>query len=321
MSKLDRADIQAQTDTLFGDNTSGDITESDFRTQFDDLSDSSVSLIDDYYPRVVGTPTGTVDAIVVSTDYPDAYDANIPIWFKATGNNTGAVTLKVNSLAALTLYAVNQTAITVADTLVSGRWYCAVWDTDADGSGTDGMVVIQSSGVIGSGFSGATGAFDTITDQAGTGSPDFSQGINITKALDTVTFTSSDAITAGNTSTTGNGYYVDCGSFVIVHGEINNINTSGMTGANNFWIQGFPFSAKVSTGISAFTGTVRLNTWQFGTSGSVGNTQTDPVLVIRDGESSARVQVSTDNTTVSSLNINDIVSTTSDIVFDITYFK
>ena len=147
------------------------------------------------------------------------------------------------------------------------------------------------------------------------------ESLTLTKALDTVTFTVADAVTGGNTGTTGNGYYVDMGSFVIVHGEINNINTTGMTGANNFWIQGFPFATATGTGISAFTGTVRLNTWQFGTSGSVGNTQTDPVLVIRDGESSARVQVSTDNTTVSSLNINDIVSTTSDIVFDIVYFK
>ena len=207
MSKLDRADIQAQTDTLFADNVNGDITESDFRTQFDNLSDSSVSLIDDYYPRVVGTPTGTANAITVSTDYPDAYDANVPIWFKATANNSGAVTFKVNSLSALTLYAVNQTAITVADTLVSGRWYCVIWDTDANGSGADGFVVIQSSGVIGSGFSGATGQFDTITDQAGTGAPNFSKGAKITAtdSYDLRTadrtdglFISNENITAGN---------------------------------------------------------------------------------------------------------------------------
>ena len=35
--------------------------------------------------------------------------------------------------------------------------------------------------------------------------------LNLTKALDTVTFTAADAVTGGNTGTTGNGYYVTWG--------------------------------------------------------------------------------------------------------------
>jgi hypothetical protein len=63
----------------------------------------------------------------------------------------------------------------------------------------------------------------------------------------------SDATSGGNTASgTFNGYYIRIGDMVYVSCDLTNIDTTGMTGGNNFYIQGLPFSGAVSQ-----TGTIR----------------------------------------------------------------
>jgi hypothetical protein len=63
----------------------------------------------------------------------------------------------------------------------------------------------------------------------------------------------SDTTSGGNTASgTFNGYYIRIGDMVYVSCDLTNIDTTGMTGGNNFYIQGLPFSGAVSQ-----TGTIR----------------------------------------------------------------
>tara|TARA_R100001463_G_scaffold54589_1_gene105655 strand:- start:1396 stop:2220 length:825 start_codon:yes stop_codon:yes gene_type:complete len=54
--------------------------------------------------------------------------------------------------------------------------------------------------------------------------------------------TASDAESGGNTTTTGHGRYTKIGRMVFVNADLVNINTSGMTSSNSFFIQGLPFA-------------------------------------------------------------------------------
>lgn len=67
----------------------------------------------------------------------------------------------------------------------------------------------------------------------------------------------SDASSGGNTASGAfYGYYVRIGDMVYVSCDLTNINTTGMTGGNNFFIQGLPFSGASQTGVVRHTGTV-----------------------------------------------------------------
>jgi hypothetical protein len=63
-----------------------------------------------------------------------------------------------------------------------------------------------------------------------------------------------DAETGGNTGTAGtaNGYYTKVGNVVHVMGVLVNINTSGLTAGNLFYIRGLPFASKDLSGATAY---------------------------------------------------------------------
>jgi hypothetical protein len=63
-----------------------------------------------------------------------------------------------------------------------------------------------------------------------------------------------DAETGGNTGTAGvaNGYYTKVGNVVYVMGVLSNVNTTGLTSGNLFYIQGLPFSSKDLVGATAY---------------------------------------------------------------------
>lgn len=67
------------------------------------------------------------DYVLTITPAPAAYTTSSLILFKATHTNTGAVTLKVNLLAALDLKSVSGTAL-VANDIVTDGWYVAVYN-------------------------------------------------------------------------------------------------------------------------------------------------------------------------------------------------
>jgi len=67
------------------------------------------------------------DYVLTITPAPAAYTTSSLILFKATHTNTGAVTLKVNSLAALDLKSVSGAAL-VANDIVTDGWYVVVYN-------------------------------------------------------------------------------------------------------------------------------------------------------------------------------------------------
>jgi len=121
-----------------------------------------------------------------------------------------------------------------------------------------------------------------------------------------------DDPSGGNgSSTTVTGYYTKIGKLVTARFfGMNNISTSGMTGANIAYFT-LPFAAS-STGRS--TGSVTLEVVNFGT----GRTQVTPTV----SSSKSRVQLTEfgDSTTDQSITVSDFNGTSSDVVtLSITY--
>jgi hypothetical protein len=71
-----------------------------------------------------------------------------------------------------------------------------------------------------------------------------------------------DATTGGNVGTYGsisNCKYIKIGNYVTVHGEIYDINTTGLTGTNNLYIRNLPCLEGGLDIIQDFNGPVRLS--------------------------------------------------------------
>ena len=65
-----------------------------------------------------------------------------------------------------------------------------------------------------------------------------------------------DSFTGGNTTTTGQGFYTKIGRLVVVTCDITNINTTGLTLTNSFYVQGLPFA---NNGAVRSTATLQVN--------------------------------------------------------------
>lgn len=85
----------------------------------------------------------------------------------------------------------------------------------------------------------------------------FPNGIRLSGGSDTLatyeegTFTAtiSDAASAGNTGTTATWCYTKIGDQLYFEGKIENMDTTGMTGANTLFIQGLPFAGSVGEAV------------------------------------------------------------------------
>lgn len=153
MSTLTRATFQSDklgnTDGVhpLADNTNNGITAEDLRGVLQDLSDSATFRKVDAYVRYAVTVSGTNDITVTLTDsYPDSsYSNAIPIRFQAQADSTGDVRFQVNSLGLVNMYKENQTRVGSGD-LVQNSFYECVFNSDADGSGTDGFTLYEGIG-------------------------------------------------------------------------------------------------------------------------------------------------------------------------------
>jgi hypothetical protein len=126
----------------------------------------------------------------------------------------------------------------------------------------------------------------------------------------TWTPTSADAASAGNTGTTGTGWYTKIGRLVHVTGFINNIDTTGMTAGNVFYIQGLPFANNAT--IQA-VGSILIDTID------VAATAVDTLAVIDTSASAVHIRQNTDNAVDVATNVSALTSTASDLVINITY--
>lgn len=122
-----------------------------------------------------------------------------------------------------------------------------------------------------------------------------------------------DAISGGNIGTFGSrrGIYTKIGNIVVVHCTIININTSGLTSSNNFYIQGLPYTPTSYTGPNMlFVGSCAVSNASF--SGSL-------VARATDNEAAVSVNKSTSGSGISQILVSDISSGVSDIYFSLIY--
>lgn len=145
MANYNRSDLKVQTGNLIPDNTNESITPALDRDDRGNHADSLVSRLDDPYFKILGQTGGISTALTLtaSNDYPSAaYDANMGFIFQMSVDSGASPTLNINSIGALNIYDDLQNQITSAGDLVSGRYYAAIFSSDADGAGTDGIVII-----------------------------------------------------------------------------------------------------------------------------------------------------------------------------------
>jgi hypothetical protein len=131
------------------------------------------------------------------------------------------------------------------------------------------------------------------------------------------TFTPSvaDAATGGNVGTIGgSGYYTRIGRQVTVHFITNtNINTTGMTAGNAVYFLGMPFVPLVSASSGAF--------YSYRVGGGAGQSASIQLTTV-SATTVARLFIYTgvSATTDTLLKVSDLVSGTSKISFNVTYF-
>jgi len=157
--------------------------------------------------------------------------------------------------------------------------------------------------------------FDVIT---GTGIADFSAagihlgGVASDNNLDDYeegswTPVVADAASGGNTGTaTVRGRYVKVGAMVTVWGEAVDIDTTGLTAGNNFFIQGLPFAASEDG-----YGVTRSNNVTLGNDGLFGE--------ITAAQSAVRFRENRTATTNANIIVSALTSTTADFYITITY--
>lgn len=123
-----------------------------------------------------------------------------------------------------------------------------------------------------------------------------------------------DAATGGNVGTgTFYGQYVKIGRQVTVTISLTNINTTGMTAANDFFIRNLPYTAGSVTGSVLYTGSVMGVSINF-------NTNTYMGASISDNTGYIRIFETTDASGVDYIVVSNITSSVSDMYTTITYF-
>lgn len=122
----------------------------------------------------------------------------------------------------------------------------------------------------------------------------------------------SDATTGGNTSPTAatSAIYTKVGRLVTVQGFFANINTTGMTGGNDMFIQGLPFTAASVAGTTFVPGSIILADVTF--TGYVVPHVSDNTTVITMRESASGAGSD-------GLMVSEFATGAADIYFNLTY--
>ena len=124
-----------------------------------------------------------------------------------------------------------------------------------------------------------------------------------------------DAGTIGNVATgTFYGRYTKIGRQVTLIISLVNINTTGMTGTNDFYIRGLPFAAVSMTGTAYSVGSVLADTLTYT------GTLTNISSVILDGTSYIRLSETVAGDATDWILTNQISTGITDIYTTITYF-
>ena len=191
---------------------------------------------------------------------------------------------------------------------------------EATEDATRDIVLNASDGVLPAGTSKLLGKSTNVWNEVWTndlpGTPDFQSGLTLVGDSDilnkyeiNVLFTPevADAQSAGNTAAgTFQGSYSKIGRFCFVNIKLNNIDTTGMTGANNLWIRNLPFVSSDGNSNDQFL-TCDLDTVNLtANTGGV-------AFQIEDAAQEGRISMTVDNAVDVRVNVNDLSSGVSDI--------
>lgn len=162
-----------------------------------------------------------------------------------------------------------------------------------DDAGVAGEIFAVDS--VGAYFNGGTTAFEEYEE--GTWSPEVA-----------------DASSGGNTgSGTFDGYYTRVGNLVYLQASLANIDTTGMTGANNFYIRGLPFGIRSQNGAQRNTTAVTATFTTYTGSNLVAAAQDDTDFI------RLFVEDNTGGSANDPLQVNALNSGSADIRFSIWY--
>lgn len=132
MGKFSRSNYQSSVDITHADNATGSISAGDGRGAYKDLSDSSVSHLDDAMPRYSLT-TGSVNAYVLTIDYPQSYQKGFTVLVEFNLTNTStSPTINItptggSALGVKTIKDKDGNALASGD-LVAGNFYSLAYD-------------------------------------------------------------------------------------------------------------------------------------------------------------------------------------------------
>jgi hypothetical protein len=126
----------------------------------------------------------------------------------------------------------------------------------------------------------------------------------------TFTATPADASNGGNaSSTTYTGYYTKIGRQVTLLVKMLNVDSTGLTGTNDLFIQGIPYT---SSGIEAVGASVVHANWSTNTTWINSS--------ILENDAFVRFHESADNTSRDYVRCTEINDATTDIIWSLTYF-
>jgi len=246
--------------------------------------------------RYAADAEGSDTYVITLSPVPAAYYNGMVVNFKANTANTGAATLNVNALGAKTIKKMHDQDLETGD-IESGQIVTLVYD------GTNFQMQSQT-GVISTiptiNLTGGQIAFPaTAAPSANVNTlDDYEEG--------TWTLTAADAVSGGNTSTTGTGTYTKIGNMVTIAGSIQNIDITGLNAGNTFYIQGLPFGCG---SFKAF-GALRIDRVLFAEYVSAEITNATSAVRIVGSKSAAAEEWVT---------VSDLTDDNADIFFTITY--
>jgi len=246
--------------------------------------------------RYAADAEGSDTYVITLSPVPAAYYNGMVVNFKANTANTGAATLNVNALGAKTIKKMHDQDLETGD-IESGQIVTLVYD------GTNFQMQSQT-GVISTiptiNLTGGQIAFPaTAAPSANVNTlDDYEEG--------TWTPTAADAVSGGNTSTTGTGTYTKIGNMVTIAGSIQNIDITGLNAGNTFYIQGLPFGCG---SFKAF-GALRIDRVLFAEYVSAEITNATSAVRIVGSKSAAAEEWVT---------VSDLTDDNADIFFTITY--
>src|SRR5690606_20081384 len=129
MAQLSKSAFLSKWNSLFADNSTRAISEEDLRDFRQDIADSFLSGLDDVYKGYLATAAGTNTYTSTASPAITAYAAGQKFYVLFTNANTGAATLNLNSVGALSIVKNGGEALAAGD-IAAGQvlhlmYYCA----------------------------------------------------------------------------------------------------------------------------------------------------------------------------------------------------